>query len=177
MYWITRVLAQCCRSSMAVRGGMFARSGRSQGQPLRIWWRRRLGSRRRPRPGSDGQAPAPQPELSQNFGNGALAHAVCPGTRPQARPRHRAKPRPRDEPLRSLTAGPQDLDQSSLPSLVRATGAPDRLHLLSNLVGWERFSRSADRSQSASEGESLEWVRICQQICEMPHSGTEEETA
>ena len=36
---------------------------------------------------------------------------------------------------------PKNLHHPSLPSLVRATGVPDRLHLLSNLVGWERFFR------------------------------------
>jgi hypothetical protein len=69
-----------------------------------------------------------------------------------------------------------------LPSLVRATGVPDRLHLsancrnrptrgpgapenshqfsLSSLVRADRLSRSVDRSQSASEGEFLGWAMV-----------------
>ena len=52
-------------------------------------------------------------------------------------------------PVRADRAsGPMDRTQSAgegLPSLVRATGVPDRLHLPSNLVGCERFFRSAYR--------------------------------
>jgi uncharacterized protein DUF5666 len=78
---------------------------------------------------------------------------------------------------------PKDSHRFSLSSLVRAAGVPDRLHLLTNpqgstrqrpgapensyqfsefsgwaMVGWERLSPSVDRSQSASEGESLGWA-------------------